>query len=207
MQHARFPVPSPSPGVCLNSCPLSPWCYPTISSSATSPLLTLNLFSIKVFSSESALRIRWPKYWCFSFSPSSECSRLNSFRIDWFGLLAVQGTLKSLLQRHSLKASILWCSAFFIVHLSHPYMTTGKTIALTVWTFVGEVMSLFFNMVSRFVITFLPGSKHLNFIPAITICSDFGGPPPKKKSLSLFLLFPFYLSSSDMMLNAMIFVF
>ena len=113
--------------------------------------------------SESVLCIRWPKYWSFSFSisPSNEYSRLISFGMEWLGLLAVQGTLKSLLQHHSLKASILQCSAFFIVQLSYPYMTTGKTIAFTRWTFVGKVMSLLSNMLSRLVITFLPRSKHL----------------------------------------------
>ena len=119
--------------------------------------------SICIFSNESGLRIRWPKYWSFSFNicPSNEYSGLISFRMDWLDLLAVQGTLKSLLQHHSSKASSLWCSAFFIVQLLHPYMTTGKTIALTRWTFVGKVMSLFFNMLSRLVITFLPRSKRL----------------------------------------------
>ena len=119
--------------------------------------------SIRVFSSESALCIRWPNYWSFSFSisPSNEYSRLISFRIDWFDLLAVQVTLKSLLEHHSSKASILWLSAFFMIQLSHPYMTTGKTIALTRWTFVGKVMSLLFSMLSRLVITFLPRSKRL----------------------------------------------
>ena len=119
--------------------------------------------SIRVFSKESVLHIRWPKYWSFNFSISlpSEYSELISFRIDWFDLLAVQGTFKSLLQHHSAKASILGCSAFFMVQLSHPYMTTGKTIALTRWTFVGKVTSLLFNMLSRFVIAFLPRSKHL----------------------------------------------
>ena len=118
---------------------------------------------IRVFSNESTLCIRWPKYWSFSFSisPSSEHPGLISFRMDWLNLLEVQGTLKSLLQHHSSKASILWPSAFFIVQLSHPYMTTGKIIALTRWTCVGKVMSLLFNMLSRLVITFLPGSKHL----------------------------------------------
>ena len=117
--------------------------------------------SIRVFSNESALHIRWPKYWCFSFtiSHSSECSGLISFRTDWCDLLAVQGTLKSLLQHHSEKASILWHSAFFMVQLSHLYLTTGKTTALTIWTFVGKVMSLLFNTWSRSVITFLPRSK------------------------------------------------
>ena len=119
--------------------------------------------SIRVFSNESILRIRWPKYWSFSFkiSLSNEHPGLISFRMDWLDLLAVQGTLKSLLQHHSSKASILQRSAFFTVQLSHSYRTTGKTIALTIWTFVGKVMSLFFNMLSRLVITFLPRSKHL----------------------------------------------
>ena len=121
--------------------------------------------SIRVFSSESVLHIRRPKYWSFSFnfSPSNEHSGLISFRMDWLDLLAVQGTLKNLLQHHSSKASILHCSAFFIVQLSHPYMTTGKTIALTRRTFVGKVMSLLFNMLTRLVITFLPRSKCLYF--------------------------------------------
>ena len=116
--------------------------------------------SIRVFPSESALRKRWPKYWSFSFSisPSKEHPGLISFRMDWLDFLAVQGTLKSLLQHYSSKASILWRSAFFTVQLSHPYMTTGKTIALTRWTFVGKVMPLLFNMLSRLLITFLPRS-------------------------------------------------
>ena len=129
------------------------------------PLLLLpSIFpSIRVFSNESALHIKWTKYWSFSFSisPSNDYSGLISFRMDWLDLLAVQGTLKSLLQHHSSKASIIRCSAFFIVQLSHPYMTTGKTIALTRWTFVGKVMSLLFNMLSRLVITCLPRSKHI----------------------------------------------
>ena len=126
--------------------------------------------SIRVFPSESTLCIRWPKYWSFSFSisPSTEHPGLISFRMDWLNLLAVQGTLKSLLQHHSSKASVLQHSAFFIVQLSHPYMTTGKTIALTKQTFVGKVMSLLFNMLSRLIITFLPRSKHQNFMAAIT---------------------------------------
>ena len=131
-------------------------CYPF--------LLLPSIFpSIRVFFSESVLFVRWPKYWSFNISiiPSNECSGLIYFRIDWLYLLAVQGTLKSLLQNHSYKASILCCSAFLIVQLSHPYMTTGKTIALTRWTFVGKVMSLLFNMLSSLVITFLPRSKHL----------------------------------------------
>ena len=119
--------------------------------------------SFGVFPSESTFHMRWPKYWSFSFSiiPSKEHPGLISFRMDWLDLLAIQGTLRSLLQHHSSKASILWRSAFFTVQLSHPYMTTGKTIALTRWTLVGKVMSLLFHMLSRLVITFLPRSKHL----------------------------------------------
>ena len=128
------------------------------------PLLLTSIFpSIRVFSNEPVLRIRWPKYWSFSFSisPSDEYSGLIFIRMDWLDLLAVQGTLKSLLQHHSSKASILQCSAFFTVQLSHPNMITGKTIALTRWTFVGKVMPLLLNMLSRLVITFLPRSQHL----------------------------------------------
>ena len=127
-------------------------------------LLPPSIFSsTRVFSNESVLHIRWPKYWSFSFSisPSNQYSGLISFRMDWLDFLAVQGALKSLLQHHSSTASILWCSAFFIVQLSHQYMTTGKTIALTRWTFVSKVMSLPVNMLSRLVIACLPGSKHL----------------------------------------------
>ena len=128
-------------------------------------LLLPSIFpSIRVFSNESVLPMRWPKYWSFSFSisPSNEYLGLISFRIDWFYLLAVQGTLKSLLHHHSSKASIFRCSAFFIVQLSHPYMTTGKTIALTRWTFVGKAMSLLFNILSRLVKTFLPSYHQLS---------------------------------------------
>ena len=142
------------------------------------PLLLLSSIfpSIRVFSNESVHCIRWPKYQNFSFSisPSNEYSGLISFTIDWFDLLAVQGTLKSLLQHHSSKASILWHSAFLMVQPSHPYMTTGKTIALTRCTFVGKIMSLLFNMLSRLVIGFLPRSKYFNFMAAVTICNDFG---------------------------------
>ena len=146
LQHTRLPCPSPSPWACSNSCPSSWWCHLTISSSCH-PLLLLPLIfpSIRVFSNESVLRTRWSEYWSFSFSfsisPSNEYSGLTSFTIDWLYLLAVQGTLKSLLQHHSSKASILQHSAFFIVQLSHPYLTIGKTIALTRWTFVGKVIS------------------------------------------------------------------
>ena len=131
-------------------------CRPLLLLSPTPP-------SIRVFSNELVLYIRWPKYWSFSFniSPSNEHPGLKSFRMDWLDLLSVQGTLKSLLQHHSSKTSILWCSAFFIVQLSHPYMTTGKTTALTRWTSVSKVMSLLFNTLSRLVISFLPRSKHL----------------------------------------------
>ena len=130
----------------LSSHSLVPWIFP----------------SIRVFSNESALRMRWSKYWSFSFNITpNEHPGLISFRMDWLDLLAVQGTLNSLLEHHSSKVSILWCSAFFIVQISYPYMTTGKTLALTRWTFLGKVMSLLFNMLSRLVITFLPRSKHL----------------------------------------------
>ena len=147
------------------------------------PLLPPSVFpSIRVFSNESVLHIKWPEYWSFSFSISSsnEYSRLISFRSDWFDLFAFQGTLKSLLQHHSSKASILQRSAFFTVQLTHPYMITGKTIALTRWIFVGKVMSLLFNMLSRLVITFLPRSKHLliSWLQS-PICSDFGVPQNK----------------------------
>ena len=163
-QHARPPCPSPTPGVYSNSCPSSQWCHPAISSSVV-PFSSCPPIppSIWVFSNESTLRMRCPEYWIFSFSisPSNEHPGLISFRMDWLDLLAVQGTLKSLLQHHSSKASTLQCSAFIIVQLSHPYMTTGKTIGLTRQTFVGKVMSLLFNMLSRLVITFLPRSKRL----------------------------------------------
>ena len=147
------------------------------------PLLLLpSIFpSIRVFSKESALHIRWLNYWNFSFSisPSNEYSGLIWLWMDWLDLLAVQGTLKSLFQHHSSNTSILQRSAFFVVQLSHPYMTTGKTIALTRWTFVGKVMSLLLNILSMLVITFLPRSKCLNFTAAVTIRSDFGAPKNK----------------------------
>ena len=163
LQHARFPVIHHLPELAQThvhwvsdaiqpSCPLSSPSHPAF-----------NLSQHWVFSNELALHIRWPQYWSFSFSisPSNEYSGLISFRIDWLDLLADQGTLKSLLQHHSSKASILRCSVFFMVQLSHLYMTTGKTIALTIWTFVGKVMSLIFNMLLRFVIAFHQRSKHL----------------------------------------------
>ena len=185
LQHTRPLCPSLTPRSYPNSCFLSRWCYPTISSFRPL-LLPPSIFpSITVFSNESALCIRWPKYWSFSFniSPSNEHSRLISFRIDWLDLLVVQGTLKSLLQHHSSKVSILLHSAFFIVQLSHPYMTTEKTIALTRRTLVGKVMPLLLNMLSRLVITFLPRRKRLLISwlqsPSAVILE------PKKKSLSL----------------------
>ena len=153
-------------------------------------LLLPSIFpSIRVFSNESALLIRWPKYWSFSFNISLciENPGLISFRMDWLDLCTVQGTLKSLLQHHSSKASILQCSAFFTVQISHPYMTTGKIIALTRWTFVGKVISLLFNMLSRLVIAFLPRSKHLLIS---WLQSPFAVILEPKQSLSLFPLFP-----------------
>ena len=138
-QHFRLSRPSPTPGACSNSCPLSQWCHPTISLCHTLLFLPSIFPSIRVFSNESVLHIMWSKYWSFSINPSNEYSALISFRIDWFDYLAVQGTPKSLLQYYSSKASILWCLAFFLVQLSHPYMTTGKTIASTIQTFVGNV--------------------------------------------------------------------
>ena len=186
-QHARPPCPSQTPGVYSNSCPLSP-VMPSNHLILCHPLLLLpSVFhSIRVFSNESVVCMRWPEYWSFSFSisPSNEHPGLISFRMDWLDLHAVQGTLKSLFQHYSSKTSILQHSAFFIVQLSHPYMTTGKTIALTRWTFVNKVMSLLFNMLSRLVITFLPRSKHLliswlHSQPAVML------EPPKIKSATV----------------------
>ena len=180
-QHARPPCPSPTPRVYSNWCPSNHLilCRPL--------LLPPSIFpSIRVFSTESVLHIKWPKYWTLSFniSPSNEHSELISFRMDWLDLLAVQGTLKNVFQHHSSKASILWHSAFFTVQLSHPYMITGQTIALTRQTFVGKVMSLLFNMLSRWVITFLPSSKCLLILwlqsPSAVILE-----PKKIKSLTV----------------------
>ena len=163
-QHARPPCPSPSPGVHSDSRPLSQWCHPAISST----VIPFSSCPQSLPASESfpmSQHFAWgdQKYWSFSFSiiPSKGIPGLISFRMDWLDFLAVQGAFKSLLQHHSLKASILWCSAFFTVQLSHPYMTTGKTIALTRRTFVGKVMSLLLNILSRLVITFLPRSESL----------------------------------------------
>ena len=163
--------------------------------------------SIRVFSNKSTLHMRWPKYWSFSFSiiPSKEIPGLISFRMDWLDLLAIQGTLKSLLQHHSSKASVLRCSAFFTVQLSHPYITTGKTVALTRWTLVGKVMSLYFNMLSRLVITYLPRSKRLlnswlQSLSAVIL------EPPKIKSDTVSTVSP-SISHEVMGPDAMIFVF
>ena len=192
LQHIKPPCSSPSPRACSNSsfesvmppnhlilcCPLLllPWIFP----------------SVKVFSNESAVCIRWPKYWNFSFSisPSNEYSELVSFTIDWCDLLAIQGTLKSLLQHHCSKASILCYSPFFMVQLSHPYMTTGKNIALTGWHFVGKVMSLLFNMLSGLVIAFLLKSKCL-LISWLQSPSAVIFEPKKIKSVTVFIVFPF----------------
>ena len=162
LQHTRLRCPSPSPGACSNSCPLSQGYHPSISSSVVPLFSCLQSFPASGSFLKSQFIISGgQKYWSFSFSPFNEYSGLISFQIAWLDLLAVQGTLKCLLQHRSLKASIIWCSAFFIDQLSHLYMTTGKTIALTRGTFVDKVMSLLFNRLSRFVMAFLPRSKHL----------------------------------------------
>ena len=166
LKHARLPCLSPTAGACSNSCPLSWWCYLIL----CRPLHLLpSIFpSIKVFSNESALRIRWPKYWRFSFSisPSNQYSGLISFRMHWLDLFAVQRTLKSLLQHHSSKASILWPSAFFVVQLSHPYMTTGKTIALTRQIFVGKIKT---KVASSLLVCPLATLSHRYPIPCIRV--------------------------------------
>ena len=164
MQHTKLPCSSPTPRACSNSCPSSWWHHSNYLILYHPLILLSSVFPrIRVFSNESVCRIRWPKCWSFSFniSPSNEHPGLISFRMDWLDLLAVQGTLKCPLQHHSSKISILQCSTFFTVQLSHPYMTTGKTIALTRWIFVGKVMSLILNMLSRLVIAFLPRGKSL----------------------------------------------
>ena len=205
-QHARPPYPSPSPGVHSNSCPSSQWFHPAISSSVVPFFSCPQSFPASVFCNESTLCMRWPKYWSFSFSisPSKDHPGLISFRMDWLDLLAVQGTLKSVLQHHSSKASILWDSAFFTVQLSHPYMTTGKTIALTRWTFVGKVMSLLFNMLSRLVITFLLRSKRF-LISWLQSPSAVILEPPKIKSDIVSTVSP-SISHEVMGPDAMIFI-
>ena len=176
------------------------------------PILCLSLLlshsvlpSIRVFSNESVLHVRWPKYWSFSISPSNEYSGLISFRIDWFDLLAVQGTLKSFLQHCSLKASFLWHSSFFMVQVSCLYTTTGKTIALTTWTFAGKVMSLLFNMLSRSVIAFLPRSRRL-LILWLQSLSAVISEPLKIKSVTV-STFSSSICHEMMELDALIFVF
>ena len=167
-EHSRPPCPSPTPGIHPNPCPFSQWCHPNISSSVVPFSSCPQSFPASGSFPVSQLFTTWPKFWSFSFSisPSNEHPGLIPFRMDWLDLPAVQRTLKSLLQHHSSKASILLCSAFFTVQLSHPYMTTGKTIALTRWTFIDTVMSLLLNMLSRLVITFLPRSK-LRSLPKV----------------------------------------
>ena len=174
LQHTRPPCPLPPSRVYPNSCPLSLWCHPTISSSIVPFSSCPQAFPGSGSFQMSQLFASCGQSFSFNISPSNEHPGLISFRMDWLDLLVVQGTLKSLLQHHSSKASILLHSPFFIVQLSHPYMTTGKTIALTRRSFVGKVMSMLFNMLSRLVITFLPRSKRLYFMAAVTICSDFG---------------------------------
>ena len=192
-----LPAHHQTPGVYSNSCPLSQWCHPTISSSVI-PFSHLQSFSASGFfqwvnSSQQVARVL---EFSFSISPSNEHSRLISFRMNWLYLLAVQGTLKSLLQHHSSKASILRHSAFFIVQSSHPYMTTGKTTAVSRFTFICKVMSLLFNMLFRWVIAFLPRSKRLLISwLQFTICSDFWAPPPKSAIVPH--CFPIYLPWSD----------
>ena len=191
----------------LNPCPLRWWCYLTVSSSAA-PFSCLQSFPASgFFPSELALCIRWPEYWSFSFSisPSSEYSGLISFRIDLSELFAVQGTLKSLLQHRKTKVSILWCLAFFIVQLSHPYITTGKTIALTRRPFVGKVMSPLFNMLSRLVVTFLPRSKRL-LISWLQSPSAVILEPEKIKSVTVSIVYP-CICCEVLGLDAMIFIF
>ena len=199
-QHNRPPCPSPTPGDHSHSHPSSQWCHPSSHLIFCRPLLLLPPIppNIRVFSSESTLLMRWPKYQSFSFSiiPSKEIPGLISFRMDWLDLLSVQGTLKSLLQHHSSKASILRCSAFFTVQFSHPCMTTGKIIALTRWTFVGKVMSLLFNMLSRLAIAFLPRSKCL-LISWLQSPSAVILEPPKNKVWHCFHCFPIYFPWSD----------
>ena len=205
LQDASLSCAPVSPRACSNSCPLSQWSHPTFPSLVAPSPLALNLSQHRVFANKLALYIRWPKYWSFGISPSSEYSGLISFRIDWLDLLAAQGTLKSLLQLHSSKASIFCHSACFMVQLSHPYMTTGKIIALTIQIFVGKVMSLLFNTKCRFVIAFLPRSKHL-------LISWLQSPPtvilePKKRKSVTASTFSPSICLEVMGLDAMILVF
>ena len=189
-QHARFPYPSPSPRVCSNSCPLNQWCHqPSHPLSSPSPQSLPASGSLP----ESALNTRWIRYCSFSYSisPANAYSAFISFRIDWFDLL------KSLLLHHNSKTFFFfWCSAFFMAQRSHPYMTTEKIIALTIRTFVGKVMYVLFNTLSRFVIAFLPRSKlSFNYMKAVTVCSDFGA--QENKICHCFYFFPFYFTWND----------
>ena len=199
LQHARPPCPLTAPRPYLNSSPLSPWCHPSISPSVVPFSSSLHSFPASGSFSMSQLFASSGQSISFSFniSPSNDHSGLISFRMDWMDLLAVQGTLKSLLQHHNSKASILWCSAFFIVQNSHPYMTTGKTIALTRRTFVGKVMSLLFNMLSTSVIAFLPRRKRLLISWQQSPSAVIFEPPPPKWSLPLFTLFCHLFAWSD----------
>ena len=209
LQLTWLPCPSSSPGAWSNSCPSDHWVSDAIQT--FHPLLSPSpAFSLSQHQSHfqwiSCFQcIRWPKYWSFSISPSNDYSGLISFRIDWFNLLAVQGTLKSLLQHHSSKASILWHSAFFMVQLSHPYMTTGKIIALFRQSFVGRVMSLLFNMLSRLVIAFLLRNKRL-LISWLQSPSTVILEPKKIKSVTVSIVL-LSLCNEVMGLDAMIFVF
>ena len=207
LQYARLPCPSPTSRAFSNSCPLSQWCHPTILSSVIPFSSCLQFFPAQDLFHESVLHIRWPKYWSFSFSisPSKEYWGLISLRMDWFDLLEVQGTLKSLLQHHSSKASILQRLAFFMVQLSHSYMTIGKIIALTRQNFVSKVMSLLFNMQSRLVITFLPRSKCL-LISWLQSSSTVILEPNKIKSVTVYIVSP-SICHEVMGPDAMIFVF
>ena len=198
LQHTRLPCPSPTLGAYSNSCSSLWWCHPTISSSVIPSPCAFNLSQHQGLFQWVGYSYQVTKYWSFSFSisTSDEYSGLISFRMEWLDLLAVQGTLKSLHQHHSSKASILQRSVFFTVQLSHPYMITGKSIALTRWTFVGKVMSLLFDMLSKLVITFLPRSKHL-FVSRLQSPSAVILEPQKNKICHCFHCFPIYLPWSD----------
>ena len=197
LQHARLLCPSLTPRAYSNSCPSSQWCHHPSHSLSSPSSSAFNLAQHQgLFQWVTSLhQVATVVEFQLQHQPCNEYSGLISFRMDWLDLLAVQGTLKSLLQHHSSKASILWCSAFFMVQLSYPYITTGKTTPLTRRTFVGKVMSLLFNMLSRLVIVFLPRIKSLNFMAAVTICSDFGA--QENKVCHCFHCFPIYLPWSD----------
>ena len=198
LQHTRLPCPSPTPGACSNSSPSSQWCHPTISSSVVPFSSCLQPFPASGSFPVSVLHSRWPKYWSFSFSISSSngYSGLISFRIDWLCILQSKALSRVFSNTTVQKTSILWCSAFFIVQLSHPYMTAGKAIALSRWTFVSKVMSLIFNMLSRLVINFLSRSKCL-LISWLKSPSGVIFKPPQNKVFHSFHGFPIYLPWSD----------